>query len=82
MEWEVEFTAEFETWWSSLTVDEQESVNASVILLQRFGPTLGYPHSSGIASSRHSHMRELRTQHAGRPYRVLYAFNPLGQPFC
>ena len=22
-------------------------------------------------------MRELRTQHAGRPYRVFYAFNPL-----
>lgn len=26
--------------------------------------------------SRHSHMRELRVQHQGRPYRVLYAFDP------
>ena len=24
----------------------------------------------------HSHMRELRVQHGGRPYRVLYAFDP------
>jgi hypothetical protein len=34
------------------------------------------PHSSGIEMSRHSHMRELRVQHEGRPYRVLYAFDP------
>ena len=33
------------------------------------------PHSSGIAMSRPAHMRELRIQHEGRPYRVLYAFD-------
>ena len=37
---------------------------------------LGFPHSSGIALSKHSHMRELRIQHKGSPYRVLYAFDP------
>ncbi len=26
--------------------------------------------------SRHTHMRELRIQHEGKPYRVLYAFDP------
>ena len=26
--------------------------------------------------SRHDHMRELRVQHQGRPYRLLYAFDP------
>ena len=59
-----------------LTADEQGSVNASVILLQKLGPNLGFPHSSGMAQSRYSQMRELRIQHAGRPYRVLYAFDP------
>ena len=34
------------------------------------------PHSSGIEMSRHNQVRELRIQHEGRPYRVLYAFNP------
>lgn len=77
MEWNVEYTDEFGAWWEGLTVEEQEDINASVILLQRFGPMLRYPHSSSIGSSRHSHMRELRVQHAGRPYRVLYAFDPL-----
>jgi len=37
---------------------------------------LGYPHSSGINGSRHSHMRELRVQSDGRPIRVFYAFDP------
>lgn len=74
--WEVEFTDEFEAWWSTLEEDEQISVAASVRLLEAQGPQLGYPHSSGINGSRHGHMRELRTQHDGRPFRTLYAFDP------
>lgn len=77
MAWEVEFTGDFETWWNSLIEPEQEDVDACVQLLQEFGPALRYPHSSGVATSRHPHMRELRIQHQGRPYRVLYAFDPL-----
>ena len=40
------------------------------------GPELPFPHSSKISQSRHGHMRELRTQHRGRPLRTLYAFDP------
>ena len=76
MEWEVEYTDEFEKWWESLDEEEQESVTASVLLLEARGPMLSYPFTSGIAQSKHSHMRELRIQHDGRPYRVLYAFDP------
>ncbi len=47
-----------------------------VVLLRAFGPALRYPHSSSITTSRHAHMRELRIQHRGKPYRVLYAFDP------
>jgi hypothetical protein len=36
----------------------------------------GTGYSSAVTTSRHSHMRELRAQHRGRPYRVLYAFDP------
>jgi hypothetical protein len=47
-----------------------------VLLLQRYGPALRRPHSDVIATSRHANMKELIIQHAGRPYRVLYAFDP------
>ena len=42
----------------------------------RLGIELKFPHSSGVSGSRYAHMRELRIQHQGRPYRVLYAFDP------
>lgn len=74
--WGVEFTDEFGQWWDSLDDDEQESVDATVTLLEELGPQLPHPHSSGVESSRHRHMRELRIQHRGDPYRVLYAFDP------
>uniref|UniRef100_UPI003D0B67AD type II toxin-antitoxin system RelE/ParE family toxin n=1 Tax=Sedimenticola sp. TaxID=1940285 RepID=UPI003D0B67AD len=74
--WEVEYTDEFGDWWEGLTEAEQEDVAAVVELLERKGPRLPYPYSSGITGSRHTHMRELRIQHAGRPYRTLYAFDP------
>jgi hypothetical protein len=76
MIWEIEFTDEFGTWWETLSDEEQESVRASVKLLGELGPSLRFPHTSGINGSRHDHMRELRVQHAGRPYRLLFAFDP------
>ena len=76
VKWEVEYTDELGDWWASLTEAEQEPIDASVRLLEEKGPGLGFPHSSGIKGSRHPHMRELRIQHEGRPYRILYAFNP------
>ncbi len=76
MSWEVEYVDEFEAWWNTLDEDEQAKVDASVRLLEDEGPNLSFPHSSGIEGSRHSHMRELRIQVDGRPFRVLYAFDP------
>lgn len=76
MEWEVEYTDDFEAWWLDLTEAEQEDVDAKVRLLQVYGPTLPRPHADAVHGSKHPNMKELRVQHAGRPYRVLYAFDP------
>jgi len=76
MEWSVEITDEFEEWWDGLSESGQVDVNAKVILLQKFGSALRRPHSGAIATSRHPNMKELVVQHRGRPYRVLYAFDP------
>ena len=76
MTWDVEYTDDFGAWWNALTEAEQESIDASVRLLETMGPQLPFPHGSDVKRSRHGHMRELRIQRAGRPYRVLYAFDP------
>ncbi len=69
-------TAWFERWFAGLSEPEREDVIAVVDLLEVKGVGLGYPHSSAIQGSRHGGMRELRIQHRGRPYRILYAFDP------
>jgi len=75
--WEIEFTDEFEAWWGNLTAEEQESVDFGVGLLIDRGPTLPFPYSSQVKGSKFGEMRELRVQHQGKPFRVLYAFDPL-----
>jgi hypothetical protein len=41
--WEVEYTDEFGSWWSSLSEEEQDSINFGVRLLQERGPNLKRP---------------------------------------
>src|SRR6185312_3720952 len=44
MAWEVEYTNEFGSWWSSLTETHQDRVAASVGLLETHGPSLPFPY--------------------------------------
>lgn len=74
--WDVEFTDEFEGWWGELDEEEQESLAASVHLLSTLGPHLPRPHADTVKGSKHSNMKELRTQHQGRPIRTFFAFDP------
>jgi hypothetical protein len=76
MEYSVEYTDEFAEWWDTLDEDEQVSVDVYVRLLEERGIALPYPYSSDVKGSKHGQMRELRIQHKGNPYRVLYAFDP------
>jgi len=74
--WEVEFSNEIGRWWETLTECERESLLAGVKLLQQLGPLLGRPYADTVKCSRHSNMKELRTQCQGRPLRTLFAFDP------
>jgi len=76
MAWEVEFTDQFGDWWDGLDEDAQVAIDAVVRVLERVGPALTRPYADAVRGSRHANMRELRIQHKGRPYRLLYAFDP------
>ncbi|MBI1774304.1 MAG: type II toxin-antitoxin system RelE/ParE family toxin [Proteobacteria bacterium] len=76
MAWVVEYTDEFGEWWATLTEDEQAAISNHVGELERRGPLLPFPYSSGVEGSKHGHMRELRVQSGGKPLRIFYAFNP------
>lgn len=78
---EVEVSDEFREWYEALNEDEQDSVTFSVDLLRHRGPTLSRPHVDTLKGSRHKNMKELRVQHRGRPWRVLFAFDPRQMAF-
>src|ERR1051325_7100662 len=59
-------------WGSPTSSEEQASVRAYVKLLEEYGVAVKHPYCSGVETSRHDHMREC----VGRPYRVLYSFDP------
>ena len=75
---EVVATDEFREWYEGLDDTDGEAVTFSVELLAECGVALGHPHSSAIKGTK-SALRELRAQSAGKPLRVLYAFDPLRQ---
>jgi hypothetical protein len=76
MAWNAEYTDEFGGWWDGLEDAHQDRVAATVTLLASYGPSLPFPHSSGVHGSRHPHMRELRVRSCGVPIRIFYAFDP------
>lgn len=76
MPWEVEYTQEFLAWWERLSEAEQDDVAVGVSLLEAKGPNLGRPHVDTVNGSRHTNMKELRTQSGGRPFRTFFAFDP------
>jgi hypothetical protein len=76
MAWIVEVTDEFADWFQAATESVQDDVDRMVGLLEARGPQLPFPFSSGVARSRHDHMRELRVQSDGQPFRIFYAFDP------
>lgn len=76
MEYEIQLTDECSEWILELSDSAKADILASIGLLEAVGPNLGYPHSSKINGSKYSHMRELRIQHRGKPYRILYAYDP------
>lgn len=74
--WSVEYTDEFGEWWVTLDVAAQDDIDRCVSLLSEHGPMLGFPYSSEVKGSSIA-LRELRVQSNGRPFRILYAFDPV-----
>lgn len=70
--WDVEVTDQFVKWWDTLSVEEQEPLEAAVELLEQRGPALGRPLVDTVKGSRHANMKELRAA----TIRVLFAFDP------
>jgi hypothetical protein len=76
MEWDVLFDPDFEAWLREQESSVRISITAAGTLLRAFGPALGRPQVDTLKGSRLPNLKELRVQHRGTPWRVLFIFDP------
>jgi hypothetical protein len=79
MIWEIIFHREFEEWFFAEDVGVQASIGMVLDILEEQGASLGRPYVDTIKGSAFTNMKELRVQHDGNPYRILFAFDPQRQ---
>lgn len=73
--WEVEYTDEFDQWWWTLSVRQQEEIAARVSLLRDRGPALKRPVVGALRATRVVNLKELRASSDGS-LRIIFAFDP------
>ncbi|NES22125.1 MAG: type II toxin-antitoxin system RelE/ParE family toxin [Symploca sp. SIO3E6] len=76
MEWSILFHKKFEEWLDTQTFALQRDIAAALLVLKEFGATLGRPYVDTLKGSSLPNLKELRVQHKGDPYRLLFAFDP------
>ena len=77
--WQVLYEQPFEQWFLSLNREEKIDVLACIRLLEEHGPRLKRPHADTLKNSKLKNLKELRIQHLGKPYRILFVFDPKRQ---
>ncbi|MDJ1175237.1 type II toxin-antitoxin system RelE/ParE family toxin [Roseofilum capinflatum] len=79
MLWEIILHAEFEKWFFEQEQAVQDSIATAIDVLEEKGAQLGRPYVDTLKGSEFPNMKELRVQHAGEPYRIIFAFDPKRQ---
>ena len=74
MTWEVRFDPAFELEFNALPPIVQDGILAWVMVVERFGPTLGRPRVDTLSRSKHANMKELRFNADNGVWRL--AFDP------
>jgi len=73
--WEIEYTKEYENWFSLQDEDDKIIINAKVLILSEFGPNLGRPYVDTIHGSKYPNLKELRIKYKQNVIRILFYFN-------
>lgn len=75
MAWKIFFHNEFNQWFDEQDESLREAIASLLDVLEEEGPQLGRPYVDTVAESIFPNMKELRVQHKGDPWRILFAFD-------
>ena len=73
------FAPQFEDWLESLTQAEQDNALTALMILCQYEHQLGRPNADTLKDSKLTNLKELRIQHADKPYRAFYVFDSYRQ---
>jgi hypothetical protein len=73
--WLIDYTPEYESWFSAQKEEDMVAINAKVILLSEFGPHLGRPYVDTIHGSKYTNLKELRVDYKNAVFRILFFFD-------
>jgi hypothetical protein len=73
--WPIDYTQEYDDWFTLQNEEEKTVINAKVILLSEFGPQLGRPYVDTVKGSKYKNLKELRIKHKKSIIRILFIFN-------
>jgi hypothetical protein len=76
MPWVAYFHPKFKAEFDELSVEVQDELLASIVLLRKYGPSLGRPEVDTLNNSKYTNMKELRFRASGGVWRVAFAFDP------
>lgn len=76
MKWSIHFHIQFEEEFDELSEIVQDECYAQLLLLEKFGPSLGRPHVDTLNGSKHANMKELRFKASNGVWRLAFAFDP------
>lgn len=75
MSFDIIFHPQFNNWFDEQSESLQEAISALLDVLEEEGPELSRPYVDTLNGSRLRNLKELRIQHKGDPWRILFAFD-------
>ncbi len=79
MEWNIIFDPDFRQWFYKQEIEFQDEAFAVLTVLKEQGASLGRPRVDTIQGSIFKNMKEIRIQYKGKPWRILFIFDPKRQ---
>ena len=75
--WPINYTPEYEDWFTVQEEENQMAINAKVLVLSKFGPNLGRPYVDTIQGSKFANLKELRIKYKNSLFRILFCFDKI-----
>jgi hypothetical protein len=73
--WSINYTSEYEQWFSEQEEAAKTAIAAKVRLIAEFGYQLGRPYADTLHGSKYANLKELRVSNGNTVFRIAFCFD-------